>query len=71
MRMPMFGDSRPIAPLIRKGMIEIRRTDVTPPDQPFVRVVRTEWRLTAAGRAARKAAPKAKEFRFAPSMEYD
>jgi hypothetical protein len=51
---PFRGDSRPIAPLLRAGMIEERNTDVTPAAWHSlpVRVVRHEWRRTDLGRRA-------------------
>ena len=58
---PNRGDSRPLAPLLRAGMFEERQTDVTPSewgDSP-VRVVRHEWRITSAGRAALASLPTA------------
>jgi hypothetical protein len=50
---PFISDSRPLGPLIRKGMIEVRRIDRTPADWQagVVRVVETQWRITRAGRA--------------------
>lgn len=51
---PSLGDTRSIAPLLRLGMAEERRTDVTPTDWGAVpvRLMRVEWRLTPAGRQA-------------------
>jgi len=52
---PFHGDTRPIAPLLRMGMFEERKTDVTPADWgqgTAVRVIKHEWRITPAGRAA-------------------
>jgi len=40
-------------PLLSAGAIELRRIDMTPADWWFGRVVREEWRITAAGRDAR------------------
>jgi hypothetical protein len=55
-RMPMFGDSRSNAPLVRIGAIEVRQQDMTPKNwqMPGVRVVEIEWRITPAGRKALK-----------------
>lgn len=57
---PNGGDSRPNAPLLRMGLIEFKSTDVTPEDwgNSSVRVVREEWRITDAGRAALKTGEK-------------
>jgi hypothetical protein len=51
---PIHGDARPIAPLLRSGLVEERQIDVTPPDwEPSpIRWIRHEWRITEAGRAA-------------------
>lgn len=51
---PTFGDMRPRAPLVRLGFIERKQTDETPPEwgNSPVRLVRQEWRITPAGRAA-------------------
>lgn len=53
---PNSGDTRPLGPLLRNGALEERRTDVTPVDWGSgpVRVVRSEIRVTPAGRAALK-----------------
>ena len=50
---PLFRDSRPLGPLLRKGAIERRSVDVTPPEWGLhgARLVRNEWRITPAGRA--------------------
>lgn len=51
---PLWGDHRPIPPLLRMALVEERRTDVTPADWPngHIRLVRHEWRITDAGRQA-------------------
>ena len=55
---PVSGDTRPIPPLYRLGLIEERKTDVTPEEwggiASVVRMVRHEWRRTDAGRLALK-----------------
>lgn len=53
-RKPFGGDSRPIPPLERMGLIELRNVDVTPEDWQSgpVRIVRSEWRITHAGLTA-------------------
>jgi hypothetical protein len=56
---PLHGDSRPRDPLLRHGLIERRSLDVTPPswgDGP-VRMTRTEWRITEAGKSILTAPP--------------
>lgn len=48
--LPLFGDKRPLEPLVRLGMCETRHDDVTPPDfQGVMRWVKAYWRRTPAG----------------------
>lgn len=56
--LPLGGDRRSDAVLLRKGCVENRCTDVTPADWGTnpVRIYRTEWRITPLGREALKGA---------------
>lgn len=54
---PLIGDARPVPPLVRAGLVELRQIVMPPPlgwSDRAIKTVREEWRITEAGRLALK-----------------